>query len=211
MARWTPQDGVVPRAAGPAASRAAPPPPTAEEWGFASSYTPRNGKAYRHSWAQQVRSQMGTAVAGPDQGAVRFRVEITPDGTLARLETVWSTSPVAERLARDAMAGIPRWPTPPGGRSLIFERTIEFSPHAHDDPPRYEHDCEIEAQPFVNRFAWDGRSPQAPAPLQQTEPLDPVALADCVRQLPRDSIDAEIARDRRAMERWGWNSSPLGR
>lgn len=112
LPRWVPQDGVVPRAAGPATSQAAPPPPTAEAWAFASSYTPRNGKAYRHSWAQQVRSQMGTAVEGPDQGAVRFRVEITPNGTLARLDTVWSTSPVAERLARDAMAAMPRWPAP---------------------------------------------------------------------------------------------------
>ncbi|RZS56664.1 energy transducer TonB [Sphaerotilus mobilis] len=201
----------MPRAAGPAASRAAPPPPTAEAWAFASSYTPRNGKAYRHSWAQQVRSQMGTAVEGPDQGSVRFRVEITPDGTLARLDTVWSTSPVAERLARDAMAAMPRWPAPPGGRTLIFERTIEFSPHAHDDPPRYEHDCEPQAPRFVNRHVWDGQSPQVPAPLAPPEPPDPVALADCLRQLPQNSVDAEVARDRRAMERWGWTSSPLGR
>jgi hypothetical protein len=34
---------------------------------------------------------MGTAIEGPDQGVVRFRVEIAPDGSLARLETLWTT------------------------------------------------------------------------------------------------------------------------
>jgi hypothetical protein len=219
LPRWVPQDGVVPRAAGQAASKAAPPPPTAEEWAFASRYTPRNGKAYRHSWAQQVRSRMGTAVEGPDQGAVRLRVEIAPDGSLVRLDTLWSTSAVAEHLVRQAMAATARWPAPPGGRTLIFERTIEFSPHAHDDPPRYEHDCEPEAPRYGNRFTWDGHAPpQAPAPLPPQQlaqpddaPSSPEALADCLRQLPPDSIDAVQARDRRAMERWGWSASPLGR
>ena len=30
---------------------------------------------------------------------------------LTRLETLWSTSPVAERLARQAVGSMPRWPT----------------------------------------------------------------------------------------------------
>ena len=55
------------------ATMAAPPAPTAEEWAFASRYTLKNSKAYRYTWGQQVRSMMGTAVEGPDQGMVRFR------------------------------------------------------------------------------------------------------------------------------------------
>ena len=47
----------------------------------------------------------------------------------------------------------------------------------------------------------------APAP---DEP-DPQTLADCLKQLPRDSIEAETARDRRLMEQWGWSSSQPGR
>ena len=83
------------------ASMAAPPAPSAEEWALAAKYTPKNSKRYRYNWGQQVRSMMGTAVEGPDQGMVRFRVEIAPDGSLASLDTLWSTSPAAERLARD--------------------------------------------------------------------------------------------------------------
>ena len=30
------------------------------------------------------------------------------------------------------------------------------------------------------------------------------ALEGCLRQLPQDSIDAEMARDQRLMERWRW-------
>ncbi len=93
------------------ASMAAPSAPTAEEWAFASTYKLKNSKGYRYTWGQQVRSMMGTAVEGPDQGMVRFRVEIAPDGTLTRLDTLWSTSAVAERLARQAIGNMPRWPT----------------------------------------------------------------------------------------------------
>jgi hypothetical protein len=32
---------------------------------------------------------------------------------------------------------------------------------------------------------------------------DPQALADCLRQLPKDSIEAESAHDRRQLEQWG--------
>jgi hypothetical protein len=46
---------------------------------------------------------------------VRFRVEIAPDGSLARLETLWSTSDTAERLARQAIASMPQWPATPTG------------------------------------------------------------------------------------------------
>ena len=39
----------------------------------------------------------------------------------------------------------------------------------------------------------------------KTEKLDPQAMEECLRQLPKDSIEAEAARDQRAMERWGWS------
>jgi hypothetical protein len=28
-------------------------------------------------------------------------------------------------------------------------------------------------------------------------------MEECLRQLPKDSIDAELARDKRIMDRWG--------
>ena len=89
-------------------SMAAPPPPSAEDWAFAGKYTNKNSKGYRYNWGQQVRSMMGTVVEGPDQGYVRFRIEIAPDGALAKLETIWTTSAVAEQLARKAYDNFPR-------------------------------------------------------------------------------------------------------
>ena len=70
----------------------APPAPSAEEWALAGTYKLKNSKRYRYNWGQQVRSMMGTAIEGPDQGVVRFRVEIAPDGTLVSLTTLWATS-----------------------------------------------------------------------------------------------------------------------
>ena len=189
------------------ASMPAPPAPTAEEWAFAGGYTLKNSKAYRYTWGQQVRSMMGTAVEGPDQGMVRFRVEIAPDGSLASLETLWSTSPVAERLARVAISNMPRWPATPTGKALVFERTIAFTPYASDGPPLYKDDCLPDPPAFGNPFAWDGKSAQEPAPPRPVEKPDPKELADCMRRLPQDSIDAEMARDKRLMERWGWSAS----
>ena len=190
------------------ASMAAPPPPTADDWAFAAQYTNRNSKGYRHSWGQQVRSMMGTAVEGPDQGFVRFRIEIAPDGTLAKLETLWTTSEVAERLARQAVESMPALPPTPNGKPLIFEKTISFTPFASDGPPSYQDDCLPDPPAFRNPFAWDGKSPQVSAEPPQTVKLDPKAMEDCLRQLPRDSIEAEMARDQRAMERWGWTKPP---
>ena len=207
-----PANPALPDAPRPPATQAAPPAPTADEWAFAGRYALKNSKAYRHTWGRQVRSLMGTAVEGPDQGLVRFRVEIAPDGALARLETLWATSAVAERLARQAIAQMPRWPTTPTGRPLVFERTISFSPFATDDPPLYRYDCLPDPPVYRNPFAWDGRSDRAPPPpAAAAEPPDPQALADCLAQLPPDSIDAETARDRRLMERWGWSASQPGR
>jgi hypothetical protein len=207
---WVPQQPPVVQPGTAPASRAAPPAPTAEEWAFAGSYTLKNSKAYRHTWGQQVRSMMGTAVEGPDQGTVRFRVEIAPDGRLARLDTLWSTSPMAERLARKAIEAMPAGPPTPTGRPLVFERTIVFSAFAHDDPPLYKDDCKPDPPSFSNPFAWDGRSPRpATRAAAAPEPEDPQALADCLKQLPKDSLEAEAAHDRRLLEQWA--SPKLGR
>ena len=186
------------------ATQAAPPPPSAEEWAFAARYTHRNSKGYRYSWGQQVRSMMGTAVEGPDQGVVRFRVEIAADGRLARLETLWTTSAVAEEWARKAIESMPALPPTPSGEPLVFERTIAFTPFATDGPPSYRDDCQPDPPAFRNPFVWDGRNaPTRAAPLAVTKP-DPQAMEDCLRQLPQDSIEAEMARDQRLMERWRW-------
>lgn len=201
-----------PKPPAPPASMAAPPPPTAEEWAFASRYTLKNSKAYRHSWGQQVRSMMGTALEGPDQGMVRFRVEIAPDGRLLRLDTLWSTSPVAEQLAREAIARLPGWPATPTGQALVFEKTIAFTPYAVDGPPVYKDDCLPDPPVFRNAFAWDGQSPPGrAAALPPAAPPDPQALADCLKQLPQDSIEAVTAQDKRLMEQWGWGESKPGR
>jgi hypothetical protein len=37
-----------------------------------------------------------------------------------------------------------------------------------------------------------------------TAALNPKELEECLRQLPKDSIEAEVAKDRRVMEQWGW-------
>lgn len=185
------------------ATQSAPAAPTAEEWAFAAKYTLKNSKGYRHSWGQQVRSMMGTAVEGPDQGAVRFRIEIAPNGTLTKLETLWSTSDVAETLARKAIMSMPPPPPTPTGKPLIFERTITFSPFASDDTPFYRDDCLPDPPSFQNPFAWDGKSPQEVRKNQVAEKLSPDALAECLKQLPQDSIEGENAHNQRLMEQWG--------
>jgi len=188
----------------PPATKAAPPAPTAEEWSFASKYTLKNSKGYRYHWGQQVRSMMGTAVEGPDQGMVRFRVEIAADGVLAKLETLWTTSVVAEQLARKAIENLPTLPPTPTGKPLIFERTISFTPFASEGPPIYQDDCLPDSPVFRNPFAWDGKSPQVYAKPQPAITIDPKMLEECLKQLPKDSIEAIMAHDQREMDRWGW-------
>ncbi len=184
------------------ASKAAPPAPTVEEWAFAAKYTNKNSKAYRYSWGQQVRSMMGTAIEGPDQGMVRFHVEIGPDGKLAKLETLWSTSAAAERLARKAIEAMPPLPPTPTGKPLIFDKTISFTPYAADGPPSYKDDCVPDPPAFRNPFARN-----ADAEPQAEEKLDAQAMEECLRQLPKDSIDATEAENKRMMDQWGWSSS----
>jgi hypothetical protein len=189
------------------ASLAAPAAPTPQEWAFAAKYTLKNSKGYRYNWGQQVRSMMGTAVEGPDQGVVRFRVEIAPDGTLAKLETLWSTSAVAEQLARKAIIQMPALPPTPTGRPLVFEKTISFSPFAAVSPPTYKDDCLPDPPTFRNPFVWDGKSPQVRAAQKPVEKPDAQALAECLKQLPQDSVEAESAQDQRLLDQWGSKKS----
>jgi hypothetical protein len=186
------------------ATQDAPPAPSAEDWAFAGRYTLKNSKGYRHNWGRQVRSMMGTAVEGPDQGMVRFRIEIAPNGTLAKLETLWSTSPVAEQKAREAIAHMPALPPTPTGKPLVFEKTIVFSPFASDDTPLYRHDCDPEVPAFRNPFVWNGQSDKwrddDPPPVKV---LTGQELEDCRKQLPAETVQSEAARDKRVMDRWG--------
>jgi TonB family protein len=184
------------------ATQAAPNAPTAEEWAFASSYSLKNGKAYRYNWGQQVRSIMGTAIEGKDQGQVRFLIEIAPNGLVTKVETLWKTSDTAEKLARKAIKSMPPLPPTPNGKPLIFERTITFSPNHSDGPPIYKDDCLPEPPAFRNPYAWDGKSPQIVSKSKPVEKLDPQALAECLKQLPQDSIEAQAAESQRQLDQW---------
>ncbi len=182
------------------ASLAAPPPPSAEEWKLASSYTLKNGKRYRHAWGQQVRSMMGTAVAGPDQGQVHFRITIAPDGSVARVEELWSTSEVASKLAWKAIRNLPPLPPTPTGKPLVFEQTISFLPHETGWPPSYALDCLPEPEPFTNPFAWDGTSPRKVVERGHRPPPP----EGCPPDSTADSIEEEERALKRQMEQWRW-------
>lgn len=184
---------------------AAPAAPTAQEWALAASYKLKNSKRYRYTWGQQVRSMMGTAYEGVDQGLVRFRIEIAPDGRLARLETLWSTSQAAERLARQAVQAMPPLPPTPTGRPLIFEQTIAFQPFDTGGPPIYRNDCLPDPPVFRNPFAWDGQGAAVRAAAAPAEPVDPEAMEACLKSLPEDTVEAESVHDRRQLEQWRSN------
>lgn len=186
----------------PRASRDAPAPPSAEDWAMASTYTLKNGKRYRYNWGLQLRSLMGTAVEGENNGVVRFRVTIAPDGTLALPETLWATSAATERLARQAMERMPPLPPTPGGAPLVFERTIAFDPWSDEMPPIYKDDCLPDPPQLRNPYVWDGRSPQGPAVQPVADKLDPEAYAECLKQLPQDTVEAEAAHNERQIKRW---------
>ena len=115
----------------------------------------------------------------------------------------------AERLARQVIGNMPQWPRTPTGKPLIFEKTISFSPFASDGPPLYKDDCLPDPPVFNNPFAWDGKSARVQAQAELIEKPDPQALEDCLKQLPKDSIEAESARDQRLMDQWG--SSKTGK
>jgi hypothetical protein len=186
----------------PVATQEAPPAPTAEEWAFASQYTLKNSKGYRHAWGKQVRSMMGTVVEGPDQGQVRFRIAIAPNGSITSVETLWKTSDQAEALARKAIYSMPPPPPTPTGKPLIFEKTISFTPFANDDTPFYGDDCLPDPPSFSNPFTWDGKSPQEFKSSKPADKLSPEALAECLKQLPRDSIESITTHNRRQLDQW---------
>ena len=85
-----------------------------------------------------------------------------------------------------------------------------FDAFTAEAPPLYKHDCEPDPPQHGNRFAWDGRSPQTTAAAEPpAEKLDPTAYAECLKQLPQDSIEAEAASDERQQKQWA--SPTLGR
>ncbi len=183
-------------------SLAAPPAPSAEDWQLASSYTLKNSKRYRNAWGQQVRSQMGTAVAGPDQGQVRFRITINPDGSLAQAEELWSTSAKASELARKAIQTMPPLPPSPTGKPLVFEQTISFLPYETGWPPSYKYDCLPDPPSFRSPFAWDGRGqpPSPSAPTTEREERSP----DCHPSDVEATFEEEDSELKRQIERNRW-------
>lgn len=181
---------------------AAPSAPTAEDWQLASTYTLKNSKRYRYNWGQQVRSMMGTAVEGVRQGLVRVRVEIAPDGKLAKVEVLWSTSEIAEKLALQAIRSMPPLPPTPTGKPLVFEKTISLMPFETGWPPSYKLDCLPDVQAFNNPFAWNGASqgPVASAP----RPHRPPPPDDCITDSTAETIEQEEAEMKRQMDQWRW-------
>ena len=181
----------------------APPAPSAEEWQRASTYTLKNSKRYRHNWGQQVRSMMGRSVEGPDQGMVRFHIEIAANGQLAKLETLWSTSDVAEKLARKAIEKMPPLPPIPTGKPLIFQKTISFQPVDDGWPPIYKYDCLPDPPSFQNPFAWDGKS--APGVIQQkvADGSKKDIPTNCPGLEEEDTIESEAGDMKRQFEIWG--------
>lgn len=190
------------------ASVAAPPAPSAEEWALASTYTLKNSKRYRYNWGQQVRSMMGAVVEGPQQGHVRFRIEIAPNGKVAKIETLWSTSDVAERLARHAMESLPSLPPTPTGQPLVFEQTIAFVPYESGWPPIYKYDCFEDAPTFKNPFVWNGTSPQVAPPIVHGRAPPPTKAPNhvgCHNDALPDSMEAETADIKRQFDVWSVN------
>lgn len=197
-----PEQKSEPEPVKPAASLAAPPAPSAEEWQLASTYTLKNAKRYRNAWGQQVRSQMGTAVEGPDQGQVRFRITINPDGTLAQAEELWSTSAKASELARKAIAEMPRLPPTPNGKPLVFEQTISFLPYETGWPPSYKYDCLPDPPQFKNPFAWNGSGEQTAS----DPPAREARAEDCHPSDVEASWEEEDSELQRQVERNRWGS-----
>ncbi|MBL8316356.1 MAG: hypothetical protein JNK55_21710 [Rubrivivax sp.] len=99
----------------------------------------------------------------------------------------------------------------PDRSALDLRKTIAFTPFTTDGPPTYKDDCLPDRPAFSNPFAWDGKSAREPAQPKPIEKPDPQALEDCLKQLPQDTIEAEVARDQRLMDQWGWGASKPGR
>lgn len=190
----------------PLASMAAPPPPSAEEWAQAATYRLKNSKRYRYNWAQQVRSMMGTAVEGVEAGLVRLRVEIAPDGRLASVEVLWSTSAVAEKRALEAIRSLPPLPPTPTGEPLRFDKTIAFVPFEIGWPPIYKYDCLPDPTSFSNPFAWNGSSPRRAPQAGEANAAESRRSApptECLPgDLPEDSLEAEEKDMERQFKEW---------
>ncbi|OYY92342.1 MAG: hypothetical protein B7Y41_16235 [Hydrogenophilales bacterium 28-61-23] len=188
-------------------SMAAPPPPTPEEWKLASTYTLKNSKRYRYNLGQLVRSMMGTAVEGPEQGLVRLRIEVAPDGKITKVEELWATSKLASKLAMNAIQSLPPLPPTPTGKPLVFEQTISFEPFETGWPPSYKLDCLPDPPTFKNPFVWDGSSPQV-ASREYSENVSPSSSApppaDCVTDSTSHSIEEEERELKRQMDQWRW-------
>jgi TonB family protein len=188
------------------ATMSAPSPPTPEEWKLASTYTLKNSKRYRYNWSQLVRSMMGTAVGGLQQGLVRFRIEIAPDGTLAKVEVLWSTSEIAEKLALQAIRSLPPLPPTPTGKPLVFEKTIAFVPFETGWPPIYKNDCLPDPPSFHNPFAWNASLPQRASqddPGSASSSRNVAPQAECPPDSVPDSIEAEEKDMERQFKEWG--------
>ena len=169
---------------------------------LATKYTLKNSKAYRYAWTLQLRSTMGPALQAQDQGAVRFRFQIAPDGKLARLETIWSTSKTVEARARQAIAAMPATPPTPTAKELVFEKTIVFSRFHAEMPPSYRDDCTPDTPSFRNPFAWDGRSPQPAVIADKPETVSQADIEKCRNQLPPETVEGEAGHDQRELDRW---------
>lgn len=183
----------------------APPAPTAEDWQLAATYTLKNSKRYRYNWGQQVRSMMGTAEEGLQQGLVRFRIEIAPDGRLAKADVLWSTSEPVEKLALQAIRAMPPLPPTPTGKPLVFEKTIAFLPFETGWPPIYKYDCLPDPPSFQNPFAWNGSSPRRTSQTDEenaSASRRDVPQTECPDSLP-DSIEAEEKDMERQFKEWG--------
>jgi hypothetical protein len=100
------------------------------------------------------------------------------------------------------MKSMPALPPTPTGKPLIFERTISFTPFATNDAPVYRDDCLPDTPAFSNPFAWDGKSPQEIKRSLPTEKQSPEALAECLKQLPQDSIEGIVAEGQRQSNIW---------
>ena len=85
---------------------------------------------------------------------------------------------------------------------MVIEKTIAFTPCASDGPPLYKDDCLPDPPAFNNPFSWSGKSARVQVEAEPQEKPDAQTLEDCLKQLPKDSIDAENARDRRVMDQW---------
>lgn len=145
---------------------------------------------------------MGAAVEGAKQGQVRFRIKIAPNGSIIQVDKQWKTSDKAEQLGKKAIQSMPALLPTPTGKPLVFERTISFTPFATNDAPVYRNDCLPDTPAFSNPFAWDGKSPQEIKKSKPAEKLSAEALAECLKQLPQDSIDGIVAEGQRQSNIW---------